>query len=375
DTAGIETQNEGFMLSSDSAPNTISVTNWQSSVTSQWPYLSVQYTPRIGTGPGLDVLKTPIDDKTTLGVNAANGDLSVDTSLFDINGVGLPLQIDQDYDSQGAVGTSMHAGATGAGWALSPSFDQPQLVLKAAYPGVLQLVSDSGTNAVFTNGNIYGQWTTSPPGLNATAGATSSSTYQITFNQSHQTWNFSSVSSVLFHLTSIVDRNGNTISYAYSPTTNQLTSITDTEGRVVTIGYNASNLVASVTDSTGRQVSYTYTSGQLTSATYGGLTTAYGYDTNGNLNEITDPAGNITTMAYNSAEQVTSVTRVTNNATLAGNTTTYSYAPGSTSNPNSGVTTVTDPNGHATKYAYDSWDRVTGVTDPNGHAQSTNYNA
>ena len=376
--------NEGFMASSDGATNTIEVTNWQSSSTSQWPYLSVQYTPRIGTASNLSILKTAINDKTTLGVNPANGDLSVDTSLFNLNGIGLPLQVDQDYDSEGAVQTSMgDSTSTGsAGWALSPSFDQPQVIVKASYPGVLQLVSSSGTNAVFTNGNLFGQFTTSPPGLNAQAAATSSTTVAITFNQSQQVWNFSQIagSSTDYHLSNIQDRNGNTITYNYNTPGTELTSITGTEGQSLTIGYNSSNLVSSITDETGREITFTYNCScagteRLTKATYGGKTTHYAYDSNGNLNEITDPAGNITTMAYNSSQQVTSVTRVTDDSMLTGDTTYYSYAPGSASSPLSGVTTVTDPDSNATTYAYDAWDRVTQVTDALGHSENSNYNA
>jgi RHS repeat-associated protein len=373
--------NQGFMLSSDGAANTIYITNWASSSTSQWPYLSVQYTPRAGTGSGLDVLKTQIDDKTSLGVNAANGDLSVDTSLFNINGVGLPVTVDQDYDSLGGTQTSMGTGGAAA-WSLSPSFDQPQLNVKATYPGVVQLISSGGTNAVFTGGNIFGQFANSPPGLGATAGSTSSTTFAITFDQSGEVWNFSTISgsTTNYHLSNIKDRNGNTVTYNYNTAGTELTSVSDTLGRTIAIGYNSNNLVNAITDSSGRSISFGYAnpSGsiyRLSTATYGGLTTTYGYDTNGNLNEITDPAGNITTMAYNSSQQVTSVTRVTNNSTLAGDTTTYSYSPGSAASPSAGVTTVTDPNSHATTYDYDPWDRVTSATDALGDAQASTFNA
>jgi RHS repeat-associated protein len=370
---------QGFMLTSDGASNAVYVTNWQSSSTSQWPYLSVQYMPRIGTGSSLDVLKTELDDKTILGVNAADGDLSVDTSLFHIQGVGLPLAIDQDYDSRGAVQTSMGTGTQGAGWAVSPSFDQPQLILQPNL--IMDLVSASGTNAVFTNPNIFGQYTTSPPGLGATAGLTGSSTAQVTFNQSHETWNFTQIagSTSVYHLTNITDRNGNTVTYAYNTAGTQLISVTDTEGRTVTINYNVNNLVSTITDSTGRQISYGYvhpSAGvyRLSTATYGGFTTSYGYDTNGNLNQITDPLANITTMIYNASRQVTSVTRVTDPSTMTGATTTYLYTPGSASSPGTGVTRVTDDNGHATLYKYDPWDRVGTVTDALGHAHDSTFN-
>ncbi len=163
------------------------------------------------------------------------------------------------------------------------------------------------------------------------------------------------------------------------PAGTELTSVTDTEGRTVTISYNGENLVSSVTDSTGRQVSYTYANPapgvyRLQTASYGGDTTTYGYDGNGNLNEITDPAGNITTMTYDSTERVTSVTRVTNDQSLTGDVTHYSYTSGSAGSPNSGMTTVTDPDGNATTYHYDPSDRVTSVTDALGHTESATYN-
>jgi RHS repeat-associated protein len=370
--------NQGFMLTSDGAANAVSVTNWLSSSTSQWPYLSVQYMPRTGRGASMNVLKTALDDKTTLGVNAANGDLSIDTSLFNINGVGLPLALDLNYDSRGLAQTSMKTGTLGAGWALSPSFDQPQLIMEGG--GVMDLVSSSGTNAVFTGENLAGQWTTSPPGLNATGGIVTSTTAQITFNQSHEVWNFTQIagSTTTYHLTNIKDRNGNTVTYGYNTAGTQLTSITDTEGRVVSINYNANNLVSTITDSTGRQYVFSYVNlfggFRVSTVVYGGKTTSYNYDSSGNLGQINGAAGSVTIMQYNSTHQATTVERITNVSTLAGESTHYSYSPGSASSPGAGVNTVTDPNSKVTSYAYDPWDRVTTVTDALGHARQANYN-
>ncbi len=381
---GQQSANEGFLIAADGAPNSVSLTNWASATTSHWPYLALKYTSRIGTSSPLSILKASIDDKTTLGVNAANGDLSVSSSLFNIQGVGVPLSIGQNYDSQGAVDTSM-GDANGAGWALSSSFDQPLLAVQQyGANGVVDLTADDGTNAVFTDpsfaGGSLGTFA-SPPGLGATLQVEPSYVIDLIFNQSQQVWSFSLIPGYYgasYHLASITDRNGDAIDYTYNTAGTELTSITDTQGRVVTIGYNANNLVNAITDSTGREVQFSYTAAsggyQLTSQTYGGYTTSYGYDSNGNLNKLTDPNGNITTMVYNSSRQVTSVTRVTNNVTLAGLTTSYSYAPGSFSAPLAGVTTVTDPRAYHTTYDYDSWDQVGTVTDADGNTQSATYN-
>jgi RHS repeat-associated protein len=373
--------NEGFMLTAtNGAANSISVTNWQSSTTSQWPYLSVMYTPRIGTGSGLNIIKTALNDKTTLGVNPGNGDLSVDTSLFNIPGIGQNLTIDQNYDSQGAPSSSMGSQSAGAPWSLTPSLDQPRLIVQATSPGVTDLVSDDGTNAVFLNGNSSGVYSASPPGLAATANVTATAA-SVTFNQSGLVWNFLPVStgSSTYYLSTSVDRNGNTITYNYNTGITELTSISGTEGQTLTIGYNTAGEVSSITDGASREITYSYNcacggSTRLVSATYGGLTTYYGYDTNGNLHTLNDPLGNIVAIDYNSSHQVTSVTRVINYSTLTGDTTNYSYSPGSASSPTSGVTTVTDPDSNASSYYYDPADRVTKVTDALGHSESSSYN-
>ncbi len=379
--------NQGFMLTSDNSPNTVYVTNWASATTSQWPYLTVTYTPRIGTGAGMNILKTPLDDKTTLGVNAANGDLSVNSSLFDIQGAGLPLQISQTYDSMGGTETSLGTASQGAAWGLSSSFDEPELTLSGVYPNMIgNLNAADGTNGVFTNEDVFGTFLGEPPGINATLQGITNTEATVTFNQTGEVWTFDSIASNpdVLHLSSMHTRNGNgsgnLITYTYNAAGTMLTSVTDTEGRTVTIAYNTNNLVSSVTDSTGRAVSYTYsgTAGdeRLATASYGGATTTYGYDSAGNLNKLTDPIGNITTMVYDSSQRVTSMTRVTNKAAMTGPTTTYAYTPSSAGSPGTpGSTKVTDPNGHPTTYSYDPWDRVSTATDALGHAESSSYNA
>ena len=80
-------------------------------------------------------------------------------------------------------------------------------------------------------------------------------------------------------LASIVDKNDNTITLGYSG--DNLTTITDTVGRAITLTYNPNNHLTNIADSTGRTITYTYDfSGDLTSATDpGGATTTYEYDT------------------------------------------------------------------------------------------------
>jgi len=89
----------------------------------------------------------------------------------------------------------------------------------------------------------------------------------------------------VFRLTEVVDRNGNTTTLTY--TAGNLTAITDTYGRSLTLGYNAQKKLTSVTDPLGR-------------------TTTFSYDSTGRkLMTITDPAGKKIQYTYNFLYQMT----------------------------------------------------------------------
>ncbi len=133
------------------------------------------------------------------------------------------------------------------------------------------------------------------------------------------TWNFNVIdgSPAGGKIDSIVDRNGNTMSFGY--TGGLLTTITDTLGRDIDVTYNVDGFVQSVTDFGGRSVTYDYyedgdaggSAGDLKSVTTpsvsglpngndfpSGKTTTYTYTTgfadeqlNHDLLTITDPLG------------------------------------------------------------------------------------
>jgi RHS repeat-associated protein len=173
------------------------------------------------------------------------------------------------------------------------------------------------------------------------------------------------------NLTTVADAAGDTLTVTYGTpapgsgncpaTANWCQTITAANGRALTVGYNASNLVTSVTEPMGRRWTYTDTSGgdlasakdpmgNITSYTYGAGSTGNPLNAN-NLLTITEPngqtggpdAGAHTTINYNSTGQVTSQTDP------VGYTTTYNWT-GFNPSTGDGVTTVTG--GNKTVYDY-----------------------
>ena len=85
------------------------------------------------------------------------------------------------------------------------------------------------------------------------------------------------------YLTSCVDSNGQKIKFTYN--NSQLVSITDGAGRVTRLTYNSDNYLTSIKDPAGLETTYTYNdAGYLTKITYAdGTYSAYAYDSDGML--------------------------------------------------------------------------------------------
>ncbi len=140
----------------------------------------------------------------------------------------------------------------GAGWSLD---NVEQLV---SVSGGVMLVQPGGTSLWFAS-NGQGGFTT-PAGdfstltySNGVYTRTLTDGTKINFNASGQQ-------------TSIVDRDGNTTTFAYNGS-GQLTTITDMNGQVTTLAYNSSGLLSSITDPANRTANLAYTGKQLTSIT------------------------------------------------------------------------------------------------------------
>jgi RHS repeat-associated protein len=220
-----------------------------------------------------------------------------------------------------------------------------------------------------------------------------------------------------------------TTSYTYDPVSLGIISETDPDGNTTTSTYDASGNLLTRTDPLGGVTTYTYNALNevLTSADPLGNTAAYSYDAAGNPLSVTDPLGHGTTYQYDDAAHPGDITSVTDpdghvasyaydkygnlaSSSVAPspsvtNTTAYAYdadgerycavspkqvaagvtcaALGAAAKAGTTVTvydgdgertSVTDPDGHVTRYAYDASGDPSSMTNAAGDVTSYAYN-
>lgn len=332
------------------------------------PYIDVKWKYRVGIEPQYTFDSQSISDRATLRTNVANGNLLLEEDDLSIGGRGLDLNFARFFNNLDVEGGD---GTLGWGWNMSTGFDV--WVQEYGNGSVVRLDGTSGYNEPFIK-RADGSYK-SPTALNATL-VKSGSTFTLTFDRTQDKLHFPcSGCSVDWQK----DRNGNQLTFTYGAP--GLTQITDTRGRVVTLGYNSTNgYVSSLTDSTGRTWQYGYTGNKLTSYTNpAGKVTQYAYDSSANLTQITDPRGNRAKMTYDSGFRVKTVMRVTGQDGLGndtGPTTTYTYkgtVDAVCASGTFGETVVTDPNGHDATYCYDRELRVTRVKDARGKQRDAHW--
>lgn len=360
--------NDGLVLTADSETNN-EVDTFGSGRVGSAPYFYVYYVNAIGQHPTYTMETHQLTDRSSLGVNVANGNLTLQASDLNIQGTGLPLTISRVYNSLG------QGGAFGT-WLMTPGVDENLTF----YDSVNAMFQGPGGYAVnfYWTGSAY----TPAPGVEANLVKNGGGTYTLTYNATGEQLNFNSAGV----LTSDVDRNGDTISFTTA--SGDVTSISDTQSRSTTLSYSspvASNLISGITDSTSRTWGYSYQSANgfnelIQYTDPNSKLTQYSYDTSGRVTQITDPLSNETKFAYDSSSRVTSITYVTDNVHGTGPTTNYTYntGAGSCGTPPSGETyfgnTVSEnADGYSTTYCYDPQGQVIETIDPNSHAQQVNF--
>ncbi|MDD3906380.1 MAG: DUF1573 domain-containing protein [Candidatus Omnitrophica bacterium] len=206
-------------------------------------------------------------------------------------------------------------------------------------------------------------------------------------------------------LTSVTDRNGIAINYAYNGS--NLISITHQNGRAITLNYTGNNITSAVGPGS-KTVTYTYYSNdQLnTVVDAANQTTTYVYDADLHVTQIIDPKNNTSYQAvyddYNRAiSQIVGSAQYSSNFDLADSMTTTTDSNSATTTQyfdenhhlaqivdflnnttnivydvnNFGPSTVTDTNGQTTSYLYDSFGNVWYMKDANGGQKFFFYDA
>lgn len=135
-----------------------------------------------------------------------------------------------------------------------------------------------------------------------------------------------------------------------------MTAGTGGGARTTSFAYNSAGLVATITDPLGRAVSFEYdAAGRVTKQTLpGGSFVLFGYDANGNLTSLTPPGKPAHTFAYNSVDSVTQYSPP--DIGLPEERTLYTY------NTDRQLLTETRPDGVVTTLTYDAAGRLSTMT-------------
>jgi RHS repeat-associated protein len=308
--------------------------------------------------PWSTYVKVPLDKWTTAQVDVASGGMTIATTGLSLPGAGLPFSLNFWYNST-RTGGSGNPGRIATDWTDSLS----ARLLKNTDGSVTYFKPDGGTGT-FTPNSSGGY--NSPGSLNATLATVSAGGWTLTWHSAGSTSAQGEVDTFNSsgQLTKKAAASGEAITITY--TSGQPTQVTDTEGRVINLTYNSSSDLTGVND------------------TASGRAWAFGYDSSGHLNSITNPAGGVTSFTNATDGDVTAITspagRTINIAysSSGGPVSTLTQA-GTTTSPqwsfsySSGSTKVTDPNGHVTTYTVDNADRVTKTTDALGQSKSTTW--
>ena len=277
-------------------------------------------------------------------VDTATGALQESFTDETMPGPGDPFIWPRNYNSN-----DPSVGALGAGWTVGYSNH-----LSFHDNGDITYTSETGQQEVFTldqDGDLV-----SPIGTTGTLTNEQDAGFSLLTTDSTQ-YRFD----IDGLLTSITPRGEPATSFSY--TAGQLTTITDSAGRHITLDYASADptLLERVTLPDGRYVEYGYTARKLTSVRdLRGKTTTYSYDAAGLLATITDPNGNRTLDTHYNA----TTGRVDWQKDALDNETTFAWDDATQ------TSTTTDPNGHVTTDRY--YENVL-ISTTNARGKTTSY--
>ncbi|MFH9713083.1 RHS repeat-associated core domain-containing protein [Streptomyces luteogriseus] len=313
-----------------------------------------------GEVPWHRIIDTRLNDALVARVNVSDGNLMLAATDFDIAGVGQKLQLTRTYNSLEAPW-----GKVSQRW-------------WQAYERYLQVgdgevvVYDATGAALRFKETSTGGWTT-PAGYSKDLKKNADGTYTLTDRKSGTKDTYDEHGT----LTKVTDKNDGTITVDQHDDGSEHKGFKLTETRsgrwIDLVKTDASQWQAK--DHTGRTAVFDLDpAGNLAKVTdTDGKATVYAYDSSRRLTKVTTPEGTITLFTYDAHNRVRSMqraTEVTSNG-HTGPTWRYDYTAATPSD--AGTTTVTDPDGDATKYIHNADGEVTKVTDPLDHSRHAKY--
>lgn len=296
-------------------------------------------------------------------VNTATGAYMTSVTDLALPGIGLPFALTRSYDSGSTV-----AGDLGARWTRTYAER-----LEVEGDGDVVLHGPSGQQ-VFYKKRSDGSFVADAGGLSTLSSVTGG--YKLeTLDAISRSFDATGA------LTSISDRNGNTLTLSYS--SGLLGQVTDTAGRSIDFTHNGSGLLTGISLPDGRSVSYGYTSGLLTSVTdVRGNSTTYNYDGNQRLDTVVDQNNHtVVDNTYGPDGRVTQQTDARGklwqfawNATTETSTVTDPRGKQWVDDYDGNVlVSRTDPLGNETSYSYDSDLNLVGITDARNNSTTMTY--
>ncbi|MGY0006270.1 DUF6531 domain-containing protein [Micromonospora sp. I033] len=334
---------------------------------------------------------TRADDGTFTLRYRAGAAITFDASGRATSLVGEGERVSLSYDDAGRLSRAAHS----AGAALTFGYDASGRVARAeAGDGrvVTYAYTDGALSAVTAPGGAVTRYTSTGGGLLATIvdpeGRTViENTYDSDGRVVRQAFASGGAEDVAYDevtgvTTATLQPGGATATYRHDRA-GRLVGATDPAGKSISQTFDSNGRLVGSSARGGTVTTFAYDAhGNLTRRAVGTAASAYGYDAQDRVTSVTDPAGGVTRYAYTGDSRVASTVtdaaeRVTRRTVVDGLVTEFVDPAGAKTvygyDAGRRLVSITDPTNRKLTYGYDAAGRRTSVTSPSGKVQQYGY--